>query len=424
MNPRRILSLVGCSVVFLFITGLMLAAEPAVVDVKSQGATGDGKTKDTAAIQKAINACAAGGGGIVRFRDGTYLSGAVFLKSKVTLQLDERATLKGTQDPADYLPEIATRWEGIERKMPASLVNAIDAEDIAITGSGTIDGSGEYWWKKMVKHDEESRRNRPRLVEFLRCKRVKMKGVTLKDSPNWILHPIYCQDVTLDGLTILAPATGAPNTDGIDPDSCKGMTITRCTIDVGDDCIAVKSGKDADGRRVGKPCEDLVIEHCTMLHGHGGVAIGSEMSGGVRNVIIRDCTFTGTDRGVRLKTTRGRGGVMENITYENIVMKDVPQAIEFTMQYASSKSDNKPRPVDETTPSIRNIRIINVTATGSKSAGSVVGLPESKLTDITLENVKIACEKGLLIRDAKGVTLKNVEIIPKKDQPITKENVE
>jgi polygalacturonase len=407
----------------VFTVALLLPAATAaekVYDVKKFGAAGDGKQKDTVALQQAIDRAGAGGG-TVRVPVGVFLSGALHLRSNITLQLDEGATLKASEDPADF-PAIDTRSEGVEQPSHACLLNGRDLHDVAIVGKGTIDGSGQPWWQRIRRRDATLVLPRPRLVEFFRSKDVRIEGVTLKDSPAWNLHPIYCENVVVRGVTIIAPAN-SPNTDGVNPDSSRNVEISDCTIDVGDDCVAIKSGKDADGLRVGKPAEDIFVHNCRMLHGHGGVVIGSETSGGVRNVTVKDCIFAGTDRGVRLKTQRGRGGVIENIRFENITMKGVREAIVLTMFY-SGKNDGKLRPIDDGTPTMRRVTVRNVTATDCATAGLFEGLPERPLADIALGNVTITAKKGFTARFVKGLVFDEVALKIAAGPAMTKRDVQ
>src|SRR6266446_4436438 len=297
-------------------------------DVRTYGATGNGKTSDTTAIQKAVEACAAGGGGKVIFPAGRFLSGPIFLKSRVQVEVESGAVIEGSTNFDDY-PAINGRWEGIERKVYASLFTGKNLEQVSITGRGCLQGRGENWWEAHRKtfelrkqqglterepehpKDAPLRWPRPRLINLYHCTNVLIRDLTLFNSPSWNVHPVYCENVTLDNLTIMAPADSV-NTDAVDPDSCRNVRISNCHFDVGDDCIVIKSGYNADGRRVGIPCENILVSNCTFAHGHGGVVNGSEMSGSVRNVSVVNCTFDGTQRGLRVKTSLGRGGVIEN----------------------------------------------------------------------------------------------------------------
>ncbi|MEI9974725.1 MAG: glycoside hydrolase family 28 protein, partial [Ignavibacteriota bacterium] len=310
---------------FLPVAVLIVSAPGALgatFDVKTFGATGDGQHKETAAIARAIDAAAKAGGGTVVVPPGRYLTGAVTLKSNVAFEVEAGATLLGSPDPEDY-PLHDSVWG--ERQEYSSLIYADGAEHITLRGRGTIDGQGQNWWKRMGWPDRrkiapEQRtaaeraelaklaNGRPHMIKLVRCKYVVIEGLHLINSAEWTVHPLLCEFVRIDGITIENPVP-SPNTDGINPESCRNVQIMNSRIDVGDDCVTLKSGKDAAGRRVGRPDENITITNCVMLRGHGGVTIGSEMSGGVRNVVVSNCVFQGTDVGIRVKSQRGRGGV-------------------------------------------------------------------------------------------------------------------
>lgn len=416
--------------------------ELAIADVRAFGAAGDGRTLDTAAIARAVEAVAEQGGGTLYFPAGRYLTGPIFLRSHLTLELAAGAVIAGSTNWDDY-PLIDSRWEGVERTVYASLIQAIDCENVAIVGRGLVDGQGEAWWQPHKRYADRWRRYeqagataapageedewrqaqkarfpRPRLVEFLRCHNVFMQGVTLKDSAAWTLHPVYCENVTLSDLVITAPENSR-NTDGINPDSCRFVRIANCHIDVGDDCIAIKSGRDEDGRRVGRPCEDIVITNCTMVHGHGGVVIGSEMSGDVRNVVVTNCVFDGTDRGLRMKTTRGRGGVVEGVQMSNVLMRNVRVPINVNMFY----QDVPPEPVSARTPRFRDIRVSHILATGAETALELRGLPEMPVEHFSLSHARITAREGAICRAVSGLTFHAVEIESGGQRPLVAEHV-
>jgi polygalacturonase len=404
------------------------AGAPAkVFDVRQFGAQGDGRTVDTAAIQQALDECGKAGGGTVRFPAGTYLSQPISLRSKTMLRLDSGATLKATDDPKDYLPSNVT-WEDIlqgRSKGPfVNFVNGKDLVDVTITGQGKIDGSGARWWEPA----EEARRKvsgytlpRPNLIRITGCKRLKVTGVTLQNSPKFHLVPEDCEDVLIENVTILAPA-GAANTDAIDPTMCRRVTITKCLIDVGDDNVAIKSGKKMPGREFA--CEDLTITDCIFKHGHG-LSIGSGTAGGVRNLTVKRCSFEDTQNGIRIKSPRGKGGKVENLVYEDITMKNVEGAITFTCYYPKIPKTDTAQAVTAETPSFRNIRIRNLTATSTRAAGVIIGLPESPVSNVVLENVQItAATTGLAIRNAKGIQLKKVQVTAKEGPPFVVEDAQ
>ena len=402
-------------------------ASSKVFDVRQFGALGDGKALDTAAIQKALDECGKAGGGTVRFPAGTYLSQPISLHSKTTLLLDRGATLKATDDPKDYLPASVT-WEDIlqgrARGPFANFVNGKDLVDVTITGQGTIDGSGARWWVPA----EEARRKvpgytlpRPNQIRISGCKGLKVTGVTLQNSPKFHLVPEDCEDVLIENVTILAPA-GAANTDAIDPTMSRRVTITKCQIDVGDDNVAIKAGKKMPGREF--TCEDITITDCIFKHGHG-LSIGSETAGGVRNLTVKRCSFEGTENGLRIKSPRGRGGRVENLVYEDITMTNVEGAITFTCYYPKIPKTDAAQAVTAGTPSFGNIRIRNLTATSTRAAGVIVGLPESPISGVVLENVQItAATTGLAIQNAKGIQLKKVQVTAKEGPPFVVEDAQ
>ena len=369
--------------------------------------TADGRTV-TRTIQAAIDACVAAGGGTVVVPPGVFVTGSIVLGSNVELHLSPGATLAGASDPAEY-PVIESRYGGYvgfnmvseagSDRRPLTeahrpLIYADGASDVSISGSGTIDGRGEPWWA--MKREKRLTRARPCLVSFNNCERVTITGVRLVNSAAWTVHPTFCTDVRIRGVSIKNPAN-SPNTDGIDPDSCNRVFISDCTIDVGDDCIAIKSGNDLDGRTVGRPCENVVITNCVMTHGHGGVVIGSEISGGVRAVTVSNCVFDGTDRGIRIKSRRRRGGWAEDLLFSNIVMNDVwcPLVVNSYYHCGSDPSDEfihgeAPQAVDETTPVFRDIRLLSITCRGaSVAAGFLYGLPEMPIRRVSLRDVTV-----------------------------------
>jgi polygalacturonase len=390
--------------------------------VKSTGAVGDGKALDTAAVQKAIDACAAEGGGVVSLPAGAYRCGSLFLKSHVTLQIEKDALLQGSTDDADY-PIIDTRIAGLEMKHPAALVNAIDCQDVGVVGAGTIDGSGQKWWDLFWKTRQERGRGvdfqvlRPRLICFTRCTGVRVSGLYLANPAFWTLHILYCSNVDIDGLTIRAPSPHkAPSSDGIDIDSSSDVRVSRCDISCDDDDICVKAGRDADGLRVNKPSENILISDCTIGAG-GGISMGSETAGGIRNVTVRSCNFTNTGGAARIKSMPGRGGTVENITFEEITATNVASPIDINLAWGGNdwKKFVDPKfaadpPGDTGTPHVRNILIRNFAASGGPAAGTINGLPNSPITDITFDNVWISSQKGMTISYAPKLNLEGLYI--------------
>lgn len=417
------------------------------LNVRAFGATGDGTTLDTKAFSSACAAASRAGGGTILVPPGRFRTGSIVLPARTTLHLMAGSVIVGSQDPADY-PVHPHSWEGTVRDMPDALVGAQDADDVAVTGEGTIDGAGQPWWKAV----REGRRvMRPRLVNFGRCRRVRIEGVTLTNSPVWTVHLWECRDALVRGVTILNPPD-SPNTDGINPESCSDVRISDCLINVGDDCITLKSGASIDGTGSFRPCERISIANCQLAQGHGGIVIGSEMSGGVRDVTIANCILRGTDRGIRIKTRRGRGGVIENLTASNIVMRDVgcPLVINSYYKYTKLPGENlewasslEPQPVTAGTPVIRGIRLTGVTA--SDVAGMCLaylhGLPESPIRDVALLDCDLRHASqldpamiepammliknkgdyepgGLMASHVAGLRLRNAQLTPRSGRPV------
>jgi polygalacturonase len=340
-----------------------------VFDVRGFGAKGDGQTLDTEAIQKALDECGKTGGGIVRLPAGAYLSKPIFLRSRTTLQLDEGATLQARDEFGDFAnPD--------KPGAVIAFVNGNNLTDIAITGKGAIDGAGARWWppvREAKKAGKPEPRRRPRLVLLSGCVGIHVRDVTLRNSPGFHLVPVDCEDVTIEGVTIRAPAD-SPNTDAIDPSDTRHVRISKCVIDVGDDNVAIKSGH-ADSAHPNAACEDITVTDCTFLHGHG-MSIGSETSGGVRDLTVQHCTFEDTTSGIRIKSSRDRGGLVENLRYSDITMKNVKIPINLACYYPKIPTNDPAQPMTPHTPMYRNIRILNLTATSPQSAGFIVGLPE------------------------------------------------
>jgi pectin methylesterase-like acyl-CoA thioesterase len=376
-------------------------AKPQIPDhtfnIHDYGAVGDGKTFDTAAIEKAIAACKAAGGGTVDVPAGKYLCLPFELASNLNLHLEKDSTILFSGDP-DNFPHDQTGYQ--------RCITLTDGHDIAITGSGVIDGQGQKFWQRFragiwQDADENPMPKRPKMIFLTRCSRVLIQDVTLTNSPMFHLVPQQCQDVTIEKIMIKAPAL-SPNTDGIDP-SGANILITGCTIDTGDDCIAVKAGDRYDPQQ--PSCQNILVTGCTFLHGHG-MSVGSESYGGLRNMVVENCSFDGTAAGIRLKSPRGRGGVVENLVYRNLTMKNVKNSILITSYYPRIPSDlahDAAQPAGERTPTWRSIRIENVTSSGGQIAGQIVGLPEMPIQDLVLKNVHISATKTIQIAHARGV---------------------
>ncbi len=413
-------------------------------DVTKYGAKKDSSAKATNAIKAAIAAASKAGGGTVYFPAGKYLTGPIHLKSNITVFIDAGAELHFSDDFDDYLPMVQSRYEGVDVMSFSPLFYAYKAENISIIGRGKINGHGQKWWAYVLDHTPRPRTKyqlmfdslnknillpddprqmqnaflRPPFIQPLYCKNVLVEGITITNSPFWTVTPEFCENVTITGVTIDNPKS--PNTDGINPSSCKYVHISNCHISVGDDCITIKSGKDAPGRAKATPAENYTITNCTMLSGHGGVVIGSEMSGDVKKISISNCIFDGTDRGIRIKTTRGRGGVVEDIRVDNIVMKNIKeQAIVLDMEYSKSS----PEPISERTPKFRNIRFSNITAY-TKQAMFINGLVEMPVQEISLNDVVFEAETGITIRNAKDIAFHNVRVNTKTGPALQAENTQ
>lgn len=391
------------------------AAAPAhssVCSATAYGAKADGTTNDTHAIQAAIDACAAKGGGIVRLTGGTFLSGPVILKSHITLDVEAGATLLGTPDHDAYP---VTDVFGARGHL--SLISASHAQDVTITGGGTIDGNGASWWVQARKGKDQGVVEdvvfRPRLVVFDHCQHVLIDHVTIENSPSWQVVPYYSDDVTIRDGRIYAPAH-SPNTDGIDPFSSTHVLIESMTIDDGDDNVAIKSG--LPGTSGNAPSTDITVTDCTFLHGHG-MSIGSEVAGGVQDVHVSHIDFRGTDNGVRIKSARGRGADISNLWFSDIRMEDVKTALLITEYYPRIPQHDVARPVTPLTPHFHDIHIENLTATGAKYTGIIAGLPESPIRNLYLDDVHLQGEHGLSISNA-TVTEHKLTVLPAIPPPV------
>lgn len=400
------------------------------------GADNSGQHLNTKIIAKVIAKAEKQGGGTLYFPPGTYLTGPIHLKSNITLHIEGGATLKFSDNFDDYYPFVQSRWEGTDVINFSPLIYGYEAKNIAIVGRGRLDGQGRKWWdyhhilyskpedfkSKWQKDFHKKNRDinkpdisimidrgflRPPFIQPMFCENVRIEGVTIVNSPFWTINPEYCNNVTITGVTVNNP--DSPNTDGINPESCSNVHISDCHISVGDDCITIKSGKDEDGRNRGVACENITITNCTMLEGHGGVVIGSEMSGDVKKVTISNCVFVGTDRGIRIKSARGRGGVVEDIRVSNIIFKNLKkEAIKLNMYYQKSELE----PVSERTPVFRNIHFSGITGS-AKQAGYLLGLTEMPIHSISFSDMNIKSEKGFYVEDGENIQFDNVELVVK-----------
>jgi len=440
-------------------------------DIKKYGAISDGTTLNTKSINNAINDCSKKGGGVVLIPEGLWLTGPIVLKSNVNLHVKFAAILQFTKD-FDQYPLVEGNFEGKPSVRNQSPLSANNAENIAVTGNGIVDGNGDVWrmvgkdrlteseWKKKVasggllsadgklwypsektKKAHEGKLNgsmkegetvndfddikdylRPNLVVLANCKKVLLEGVTFQNSPAWNLHPLLCEDLTLRNLMVKNPDY-AQNGDGVDVESCKNVLIEGCTFDVGDDGICIKSGRDEEGRKRGKPTENVVIRNNTVYKAHGGFVIGSEMSGGAKNIFVYNCSFMGTDKGLRFKTARGRGGIVEKIYCRNIYMKDIGQeAIYFDMYYFTKPPKDgeiaEVPPVSEETPQFRDFVISDIVCDGAEKGIFIRGLPEMAVKNISISNVVLNTKKAAEIIESAGIQLTNITLLSKETTPV------
>jgi DNA sulfur modification protein DndE len=445
-------------------------------NIMDYGAVQDPVRLNTAAINTAIDDAAKKGGGVVLVPAGYWLTGPLVLRSNVNLHIDRAAILQFTADFAQY-PLVEGNYEGHPAARCQSPISGTDLENIAITGGGVIDGNGDAW--RMVARDrlpEEEWKNkvaaggvlsengktwypsekslkgsktkdagvlkpgiplssfedikdflRPNLLVLTRCKKVLLEGPSFQNSPAWCLHPLLCEDLTLRDVHVRNPWYAA-NGDGVDLESCRNVLVENSTFDAGDDGICIKSGRDEEGRKRGKPTENVIVRNDIVYHAHGGFVIGSEMSGGARNIFVSDCSFIGTDIGLRFKTTRGRGGVVEKIFVKNISMRDIVHQAVFLDMYYFSKAPSlaetygRPAqalpPVTEATPKFRDIHISNIVCDGAEEGIFVRGLPEMHIGDIYLENMVIRADKGAELTAAEKINLKNIRLITAHTDPV------
>lgn len=440
--------------------------------ISEYGAVGDGTTVNTKAIQAVIDRCAAGGGGVVVVPPGTYLSGALYFKPGVDLRVKQGAVLKSTISMADF-PPIYTRWEGIERYWTSAFLNFIGMSHVTVSGHGTIDGSGDAWsgfgkiprrpfnrqaYEARLAAEAHQPLPRvadvypsplpttatlnfapypahlpplnaagialppfydhlapPRAVVFQNCDHVRVSDVRLKNEARWGWVFIYCEDVTASHLTVRA-AHYILSSDGMDVDSCRHVLITGCDIDCNDDCISIKSGKDEDGRRVHRPCEDILIEKTRFGYGQGGAAIGSETSGGIRHVVVRDCIAEdGNWAPVRIKTQPTRGSTIEDITYDNLTLRGVKQAFEIDLKW-NMKIATPAAARD--VPTVRDITISNVHGT-ARFVGRIRGLKDSPVQDVSFRDCDVTADRGLAIENARDIDTAGLKLHVKSGAPIT-----
>ena len=454
-----------------------------VVSVSDFGGLGNGYTLNTEAFKKAVEALTKQGGGQLTVPAGVWYTGPIELKSNINLHLEKGALILFSSDFNLY-PLVNTIFEGLQTRRCQSPISARNAENVAITGEGSINGSGEAWrplkkakvteafWKKVIKSggvlkdptywfptagslygesisDSNVPRGkmtdsswiaardflRPVMINFIECKNVLLQGVLFENSPSWNIHPLLCTNVIIDNITVRNP-NFSQNGDGIDVESSKNVLIVNSSFDVGDDAICIKSGKDEEGRLRARPTENILVDNCKVFKGHGGFVVGSEMSGGVRNISVRNCQFLGTDVGLRFKSNRGRGGLVENIFISDIYMFDiVTDSFLFDLYYVGKSSsetldDGDVTPTVETvppvtieTPSFRNIYISNIVSRNAHRAMFFNGLPEMNISNINVENTIITSRFGALICESDGIKFKNVQIIQQTGAALTLQNV-
>ena len=401
-----------------------------IFNIEDYGAQGDGTFKNTESFRQAIAACNAAGGGMVFVPSGKWLTGAIHLKSHVNLHLDAGAEIHFSDDPNDYLPVVFTRWGGVEVMNYSPLIYANGCENIAVTGPGKLFGHGEKWWPWFKQLDEKGTIGpklqtlavtgirpgerlfgnpavglRPQFINPVNCRNVLLEGFTIAaPGPHWTIDLVYCEKVIARKLTILAK--GGPNNDGIDLDSTRNVLVEHCLFDVSDDAVCLKSGLNEDGRRVGRPTENVVVRNVETLHTHGGIVIGSEMSGDVRNMLAYDCDFNGSDRGIRLKSNPSRGGIVENIYYRNINMHRIlDEAIVLECNYAAwGAAQNQTN-----YPTFRNINLTDIICDGADQAVSLRGNSNKPIENVHFNHVIVThAKKGMVFENVNGLTLENV----------------
>ena len=441
------------------------------INIEDFGGVGDGVTLNTEAFAKAIETLSQYGGGRLVVPQGIWFTGPITLKDNIELHITPEAVLLFSTD-RDLYPIIETVFEGLDTKRCQAPINADGAKNIAITGGGTIDGNGDSWrqvkkskiapgqWKKLLASggftnakgdiwypDSSSFRGsvvsdafnvpqglttdqewesvktylRPVLIGLKDCENVLLEGCLFQNSPCWNIHPLLCKNVIINNIRVRNPWY-SQNGDGLDVDSCEDVLVINSSFDVGDDAICIKSGKNEDGRRRGRPCKNLIVDNCIVFHGHGGFVVGSEMSGGVENIQVSNCRFLGTDVGLRFKSCRGRGGVVKNIYIEDIVMMNIPtEPLLFDLHYGGKSAveaaaDGQPAydvafvPADETTPQFRDIFIKDIVCSGAARAMYFNGIPEMNVENIVVEDCEIISDKGADLRYSDGVVLKNINI--------------
>jgi polygalacturonase len=386
------------------------ASHSQVFNIMAYGAVNDSKVSSTDAFRRAIADCRKAGGGIVRVPAGHFLTGPIDMVDNMTLQIDRGAVVYFETGRAQY-PDVTSRWEGLTENGPHPLIFANGLHNIAITGGGTFDGQGAVWWATMDMAEHGNARpnrpirRRPMFVQIKDCKDVRIEGPTFVNSPFWNIHLLYSENIDVGHCRLIAPFD-SPNTDGLNTDSCRHVLVHDCFADVGDDAFGVKSGRDEEGRKMNRPTEDVTYLRCHVLHGHSVCAIGSEESGGVRHVRFLDCTGDGTDNGIRIKSTRGRGGIVEDITASNFRLKNVHTAILLSLRYTKTPEE----PLSERTPLFRDIHIDHVIARNSGNCCTIEGLEEQPIQNVTLNDLDLSGTNGVTCSFARNITFQNVRI--------------
>lgn len=381
-----------------------------VFNITACGAVDNPGISSTAAFRRAIAECQKAGGGIVRVPAGHFLTGPIDMVDNMTLQVDRGAVVL-FETNRDAYPNITSRWEGLTEKGPHPLLFANGLTNIAITGPGTFDGQGAVWWSNMdmaehgnARPDRPIRR-RPMLVQIKDCDGVHIEGPSFINAPFWTVHLLYSENIDVGNCKMINPPT-SPNTDALNTDSCRHVVVHDCFADVGDDAFGIKSGRDKEGREMNRPTEDVTYIRCHVAHGHSVCAIGSEESGGVRHVRFLDCDGNGTDNGIRIKSTRSRGGVVEDIVVSNFRLRNVRNAIVLSLRYTRTPVE----PFSERTPRFRDIHIDHVTAVNSAKCCVIEGLEECPIQNVTLSDLDLSGTNGVTCAYARDITFKNVRI--------------
>lgn len=396
-------------------------------NISDFGAIGNGQTKNTEAIEKAIENCSKNGGGTVLIPKGRWLTGPIRLKSNIELRLDKKAELIFTSDYVDYLPVVFSRFEGIELYNYSPMIYAENCENVAITGKGKINGQGENWWdwkknqKVAVKKlydmayentpvaerifGTEQDALRPSLMQFINCKNIELSEFTVENGPMWTIHPIYSENIWIKNIKIY---TSGPNTDGIVLDSSKNVLISGCYLETGDDAIAIKSGLDNDGWRINVPSENIVIRDCQIRGGNSAITIGSEMSGGIKNILLENNKIENVDQGFRIKSLPGRGGMVENIFVNDTRMENITKyAIQLDMLYEFSTVKSR----NNKNPTLKNVQINNLEASAVQEEGiRVIGLPGEKIRNIKFNDIRIDSRKGIKLKEIDNVVFTDLKI--------------